>query len=40
MRKRPEMEDVKDVIKINEDIFNIRLKLAKLKKSPQFTLKN
>ena len=30
MRKRPEMEDVKDVIKINEDIFNIRLKLAKL----------
>ena len=37
MRKRPEVEDVKDVIKTNREVFNLRLKLAKLRKSPNFT---
>ena len=37
MRKRPEVEDVKDVIKTNREVFNLRLMLAKLRKSYNFT---
>ena len=36
MRKRPAEEDVKSVINTNKEVFYLRLKLAKLKKSPSF----
>ena len=37
MRKRPKVDDVKDVIKTNKEVFNLSLKLAELRKSPNFT---
>ena len=39
MRKRPEEEEVKKVIKTNKDVFYLRLQLSKLNKSPSFTTK-
>ena len=38
MRKRPEKQEVKDIISLKEETFKLRLEMAKNRKSPTINM--